>query len=54
MHKTKRTNKYFKKHNKRKRTIKNKICKKGMTDEATKFYKLIKTITKTNVKTEKH
>jgi hypothetical protein len=45
MHKTnknKRNNKYFKKYMKRTKTLKNNICKKGMTDETYKFLKLIK------------
>jgi len=40
MHKTKRTNKYSRKIKRRNRkTMKNVICKKGMTDEAYKYYK---------------
>ena len=40
MHKNKRTNKYSRNRKRRSRkTMKNNICKKGMTDEAYKYLK---------------
>ena len=40
MHKNKRTNKYSRNRKRRTRkTMKNNICKKGMTDEAYKYFK---------------